>query len=160
MTLQWCHNWCDGASNRQPHDCLLNCLFMRILKKASKLCVTALCVGNSPMTGEFPTQKASNTENDFIWWRHHECIGGNVFRTKVQWCGKRVMSWRHHRFIDYRGDGNIATLTHWGRDKWTPFRRRHFQMHFLEKKMFELRLKFHWSLFPRVQLAIFQQWFR
>ena len=25
-------------------------------------------------------------------------------------------------------------LTHWGRDKWTPFRRRHFQMHFLEWK--------------------------
>ena len=27
-------------------------------------------------------------------------------------------------------------------------------------KMFEFRLKFHWSLFPRVQLTIFQQWFR
>ena len=25
-------------------------------------------------------------------------------------------------------------LTHWGRDKWTPFRRRHFQVHFLEWK--------------------------
>ena len=27
-------------------------------------------------------------------------------------------------------------------------------------KMFEFRLKFHWSLFPRVQLKVFQQWFR
>ena len=27
-------------------------------------------------------------------------------------------------------------------------------------KMFEFRLKFHWSLFPRVQLTILQQWFR
>ena len=27
-------------------------------------------------------------------------------------------------------------------------------------KMFEFRLKFHWSLFPGVQLTIFQQWFR
>ena len=26
-------------------------------------------------------------------------------------------------------------------------------------KMFEFQLKFHWSLFPRVQLTIFQQWF-
>ena len=26
---------------------------------------------------------------------------------------------------------NTSTLTHWGRNKWTPFRRRHFQMHFL-----------------------------
>ena len=27
-------------------------------------------------------------------------------------------------------------------------------------KMFEFRLKVHWSLFPTVQLTIFQQWFR
>ena len=27
-------------------------------------------------------------------------------------------------------------------------------------KMFELRLKFHWSLFPKVHLTIFQHWFR
>ena len=44
--------------------------------------------------------------------------------------------------------------------KWNPFRRRHLQAHFLEWKCFELRLKFHWSLFLRVQLTIFQHWFR
>ena len=26
---------------------------------------------NSPVTGEFPAQMASNAENVFIWWRHH-----------------------------------------------------------------------------------------
>ena len=31
-----------------------------------------LCAGNSPVTGEFPAQRASNTENVLIWWRHHE----------------------------------------------------------------------------------------
>ena len=41
-------------------------------KKTSKFCVTGLCVGNSPGTGEFPAQKASNAENVSIWWRHHE----------------------------------------------------------------------------------------
>ena len=41
-------------------------------KKTSKFCVTGLCVGNSPVTGEFPAQRASNTENVFIWWRHHD----------------------------------------------------------------------------------------
>ena len=40
-------------------------------KKTSKLCVTGLCEGNSPVTGEFPTQRASNAENVSIWWRHH-----------------------------------------------------------------------------------------
>ena len=27
---------------------------------------------NSPGTGEFPAQIASNVENVFLWWRHHE----------------------------------------------------------------------------------------
>ena len=26
--------------------------------------------GNSPVTGEFPSQMASNAENVSIWWRH------------------------------------------------------------------------------------------
>ena len=30
-----------------------------------------LCTGNSPGTGEFPVQRASNAENVSIWWRHH-----------------------------------------------------------------------------------------
>ena len=30
-----------------------------------------LCVGNSPGTGEFPAQMASNAENVSVWWRHH-----------------------------------------------------------------------------------------
>ena len=71
-TLRWRHNGCNGVSNHQPHHYLLNRLFRRRSKKASKLRVTGLCVGNSPVTGEFPTQMASNTENVSIWWRHHE----------------------------------------------------------------------------------------
>ena len=35
-------------------------------RKKSKLCVTGLCEGNSPVTGEFPTQRASNAENGSI----------------------------------------------------------------------------------------------
>ena len=26
------------------------------------------------LTGEFPTQRASNAENVSIWWRHHEIM--------------------------------------------------------------------------------------
>ena len=32
----------------------------------------AICAGNSPVTGEFPAQMASNAENVSIWWCHHE----------------------------------------------------------------------------------------
>ena len=70
-SLQWRHNERNGVSNHQPHDCLLNCLFGRRSKKTSKLCVTGLCTGNSPVTGEFPAQRASNAEKVSIWWRHH-----------------------------------------------------------------------------------------
>ena len=69
--LRWRHNGHDSVSNHQPHHCLFNRLFRRRSKKTSKLRVTGLCVGNSPGTGEFPAQKASNTENVSIWWRHH-----------------------------------------------------------------------------------------
>ena len=72
ITLQWCHNEHDGVSNHQPHDCLLNRLFRRRSKKTSKLRVTGYCGGNSPVTGEFPAQRASNAENVSTWWRHHE----------------------------------------------------------------------------------------
>ena len=72
ITLQWRHNERDGVSNHQPHDCLHNRLFRRRSKKTSKLRVTGLCEGNSPVTGEFPAQMASNAENVSIWWRHHE----------------------------------------------------------------------------------------
>ena len=71
-TLQWRHNGHDGVSNHQPHYCLFNRLFWHRSKKTSKLRVAGLCAGNSPVTGEFPAQRASNAENVSIWWRHHE----------------------------------------------------------------------------------------
>ena len=71
LSLLWCHNGRDSLSNHQPHVCLLNRLFRRRSKKTSKLRVTGLCARNSPGTGEFPAQMASNAENVSIWWRHH-----------------------------------------------------------------------------------------
>ena len=66
--LRWRHNGHDGVSN---HHFLLNHLFGRRSKKTSKLRVTGLCARNSPRTGEFPAQMASNAENVSISWRHH-----------------------------------------------------------------------------------------
>ena len=69
--LQWRHNERLGVSNHQPHDSLFNRLFRRRSEKTPKLRVTGLCGGKSPVTGEFPAQRASNAENVSIWWRHH-----------------------------------------------------------------------------------------
>ena len=51
------------------------CLFSRRSTETSELRVTGLCEGNPPVTGGFPSQRASNTENVSIWWRHHEIYG-------------------------------------------------------------------------------------
>ena len=61
----------SAMANHQPHYCLLNHLFRFRSKKTSKLHITGLCEGNSLVTGEFPTQMASNEENVSIWWHHH-----------------------------------------------------------------------------------------
>ena len=61
--LKWRHNESDGVSNHRRLVCLLNCLFRRGSKKTSKLHVTGLCEGNSPVTGEFPPQRAGNAES-------------------------------------------------------------------------------------------------
>ena len=69
ISLQWRNNECDGVSDHQPHECLLNHLSRCRSKKTSRLRTTGLYQGirwwlvNSP-------QMASNAENVSIWWRH------------------------------------------------------------------------------------------
>ena len=70
-SLQWRHNERDSVSNHQPRDYLLRRLIRRRPKKSAKLRITGLCAGNSPVTGEFPAQTASNSEYISIWWRYH-----------------------------------------------------------------------------------------
>ena len=75
-SLWWRHNGRDSVSNHQPHDCLLNCIFRRKLKKTSKLRATGLCRGEFTGDRWIPAQMASNAGNVSIWWRHrvnHQC---------------------------------------------------------------------------------------
>ena len=60
-------------------------------RKTSKLCVTGLCAGNSPVTGEFPAQMVSNAENVSIWWRHHEVLFPSSVSTRIRFT--YVSSW-------------------------------------------------------------------
>ena len=62
MPLHWHHNECVGISNFRCLNNLLNSLFRCRSKKTWKLCVTGLCVDNSPVTSEFPAQRASKME--------------------------------------------------------------------------------------------------
>ena len=60
----------DGASYHRRLEYLLNRLFRRRSKRTSKLYVTVLYEGNPPVSGEFPSQRASKTETVSIWWHH------------------------------------------------------------------------------------------
>ena len=71
--LQWRHNGRDGVSNHWREHCLLSRFFSSRSKKTSKFRVTGLCPRNSPVTGEFPIQKASNAKKISIGWHHHRC---------------------------------------------------------------------------------------
>ena len=53
---------------------------------------------------------------------------------------------------------NIST--HWGRDKMATIFQTIFSNAFSWTKTCEFRLRFHWSLFLRLQLTIFHHWFR
>ena len=54
----------------------------------------------------------------------------------------------------------VMILTHWGRDKMATISQTIFTNAFSWMKMFEFWSKFHLSLFLRIQLTIFQHWFR
>ena len=108
-SLRWRHNDHDGVSNHQPHHGLLNCLFGRSSKKTSKLIVTGFCEENSPVTGEFHTQRASYGENfpfgDVIMLqtcRFHKvleywcCGSGNDTTLGIGVIHDDVIKWKHY----------------------------------------------------------------
>ena len=69
-----------------------------------------------------------------------------------------------YRFIRYCKDSlqerHPISLTRWGRDKIASIFQTTFSNGFSWMKLYEFRLKFHWGLFPGVELTIFQHWFR
>ena len=84
------------------------------------------------------------------------------------------LRWIYAFYVNGNGGGYFISI-HDGCSSWESFRDdvntlRPRQMNAISQttfsnafswvKIFEFRLKFHWSLFPWVQLPIFQQWFR
>ena len=87
--LLWRHNGRGSVSNHQPHGCLLNRLFRRRSKKISKLCVTGLCAGNSPGTGEFPALMARECRKYFhLMTSSCDCPSASEATMKYMYMGK------------------------------------------------------------------------
>ena len=105
-TLRWRSIRHGGVSNRQPH---LTIVYSTVYsgadqRKHQSSASLAFVRGNSPGTGEFPAQMASNAENISIWWRHHGSMTWSThvvilctFHVLVYACV--LLVWRH----DYYG---------------------------------------------------------
>ena len=80
-------------------------------------------------------------QRKYIW---NQLKSQNVEKLRVI-CGRHWLGW---------------CLTHWDQDKMAAIYQTHFSNAFSGIKMYTFRLRFHWSLFPMIQLTIFQHWFR
>ena len=80
-----------------------------------------------------------------LWFISCEYQNLSRLLTSLQWARAQLSFWR---------------LTHWGRDKMAAVSQTMISNAFSWMKMYEFHLKFHWSLFLRFQLTIFQHWFR
>ena len=129
----------------------------------------AICVGNSPVTRELPTQrpvtrsfdvffdmhlnKQLNKQSQDWWfetqscslWRHGKDIQHKHVLVNGKWF-KRPAS--HLMFLQ-----NNSTLR-------TPVRRRHYQMSLSWMKTFEFPIEFYWYMFLVVKLTMSQYWSR
>ena len=76
-------------------------------KETSRLCVTGPCEGNSPVTGEFPAQRASNAEKSF-----HLMTSSWIRKTEVRRYVGYVMWYWHTANIKLR-ELNFCTQSMW-----------------------------------------------
>ena len=89
------------------------------------------------LTGEFPAQTASYAQNVSIWWRHHEFLLLKRYNSSIL------------------NAGILCISTHWGQDKMAAKFLTTISNIFSWMKKYRFRLRFHWTLFPGVQLTRF-----
>ena len=136
--------------------------------------LVALCVGNSPVTGQFPSRRPVKRSFDaFFDLRLNKLLRKPSRR---RWFESSRSLWRHYNGqIPFPGPIFCLWLSNVSANETRRcvtsllfvstllinLRQFQFQTHFHEWKVFFLfRFEFHWSLFPKGQLTIFQHWFR
>ena len=94
----------------------------------------AICAGNSPVSGEFPAQRPETRGFDVFFDLR---LNKRLSRQSWGWWLETLS----------------CTL-------WRQSNEETFSNVFSSMKMSAFQFRFHWSLFLRVQLTIFQHWFR
>ena len=132
----------------------------------------ALCVGNSPVTGEFPAQKpVTPSFHVFFDLRLNKRLGKQSWGWWFQTPSHSL--WLHCNGIN-RSDCNhyislklnttellhdvVYILSYWGWDKMDAICRRHFQINLIERRLFHLKSNFteicsQWSNWKWVIMA-------
>ena len=115
---------------------------------------------------------APNRRQVIIWtnYRADSRFAPSQWETSLQfgnavshWLGTNRESWAlNDGLVHWRmyASPGLEELTHWGRDNMAAISQTTLSKAFSWMKMLEFRLRFHWSLFLRVQLTIYQHWFR
>ena len=119
--------------------------------------------------GLYPEKHISCWELDCLLWIFFSHLMTPIQATGIQpyvqlWINEH-WEWKWavrelQYYILWQKDHEAGWLTHWGRDKMAAIFQTTFSNAFCWMKMFEFQLRFHWNLFLRVQLTIFQHWFR
>ena len=113
-----------------------------------KVVTTKFCVNN--------TYVLLFKYNSFLWSDDKRL---NCNR-KILNCGWKNCQWNALQIISNFQYILLTVLTHWGLDEIDAILQTTFSNAFSWMKMYEFRLRFHWNLFPGIQLTIFQHWFR
>ena len=101
--------------------------------------------------GDFSCRRAVDSSSFVV--KFCEFLVSKELRLNEWHCGSEITL--VHVMAQY-----LLAFTHWGWDKMVTNFLTTFSNAFSWIKICKLQLKFHWSLFPVVQLTIFQHWFR
>ena len=94
-------------------------------------------------------------------YMHYYAHSHNGCYCQTAACLKTMLLSLQHAFENESCAAIIAIIsTHWSRNEMDAISQTTFWSAFSWMKMFEFRIRFHWSLFLRVQLMIIQHWFR
>ena len=163
-----------------PHDYPYHSVILDPKSKEDKVKVTNL--KNSPKFQIFEFWNGHYTWHTFL-----SCLIRCANMKWIRWVLLKIQS--GHDFVHRRTDGQtdkvipvypLSTslkrgynkynfvnepekwwnLTHWGRHKMAAIFHTTFSNAFSWMNMYEFHLRFHWNLFLRFKLTIFQHWFR
>ena len=149
-----------GPMNLAIRECARSVLNFDFIEKATNQ------QGSSWLNHLRSHARMSYNNNDDIIGSYHCLISRprphQIEEKKNEWPHLISELWKSIRAVFPNTNWDISAgvmLTHWDRERMVAISQTSFSNAFSWMKIYEFRLKFHWSLFPRVQLTIFQHWF-